>query len=654
MISEAQTEKLYELRTCSLLHDIGKLECWAKGRAYTEHAQYSYALVNESLGEACASTCMRHHTERSFPKEYNPQTEEEKIIWLANIFSSVGDAGKEHALNLSPCKPPFYLAHVLSKGESIGPRVDSAVLEATAKEMASQLRGLKSVFESDFKKGYLDLFQRLAYSRLQNIPADPRIGMNDVSLWDHLKLTAAFATCIFLDGGYNKGDDVDSYEFALISGDADKISRYVNTSSRLPDLNARSFRIRLATEKAGACIADLLGPECLIFAGGGGVLALSPVSMADTVSKAVAVSFEDATDQLVTMTANWLKSSGSRVRKNFGGVWKEAQWQMRLKKSERLIGQVESLSDELKACDVCHVRSAAHPDKEKMLPYNASPRPEELCEFCWKLRQEGHGLSLDRFRDDSEEQGKRGLIAIIRADGDGVGKVLSGDEFDLFDKTASPARLSAISRHIHDVCEKKLGAVVTVYGGGCLIAGGDDILAIVPGEASLEAARSIASEFRKAMAGACTMSAGIAIFHSKLPIYAGLEVAETLLRMAKENPSKDSVAFAIIGGIGYTPEELMRARKSVSHGPWKWSEMEEILKLSKAMAEETVASTQIRNIAETAIKNPLLAEALIKNLMAKGGRGRGLEWSVGERFLSGLQSGILLDAFTVYNAFKER
>lgn len=150
------------------------------------------------------------------------------------------------------------------------------------------------------------------------------------------------------------------------------------------------------------------------------------------------------------------------------------------------------------------------------------------------------------------------------------------------------------------------------------------------------------------------MSAGIAVFHSKLPIYAGLEAAETLLRKAKENQSKDSVAFAIIGGIGYTPEELMRARKSVSHGPWKWSEMEDILKLSKVMAEETVASTGIRNIAETAIKNPLLAEALIKNLMAKGGRGRGLEWSVGERFLSCLQSGILLDAFTVYNAFKER
>jgi CRISPR/Cas system-associated protein Cas10 (large subunit of type III CRISPR-Cas system) len=594
---------------------------------------------------------MRHHTEPSFPKECNPQTEEEKIIWLANIFSSVGDAGKEHALNLSPCKPPFYLTHVLSKGEPIGPQVGSAMLEATAREIAGHLRGLKSVFESDFKKGYLDLFQRLAYSRLRDIPADPRIGMNDVSLWNHLKLTAAFATCIFLDGGY-KDDDVDSYEFALISGDADKISRYVNTSSRLPDLNARSLRIQLATEKAGACIADLLGPECLIFAGGGGILALSPVSTADTVSKAVKVSFEEATDQIVTITVNWMKAKGNRIRKNFGGVWKEAQWQMRLKKSERPIGQVESLSDELKVCDVCHLRSATHPDKEKILPYNASPRPEELCEFCWKLRQEGHGLSLDRFKDDSEEQGKRGLIAIIRADGDRVGKVLSGDEFGLFAKTASPARLSAISRHIHDACEKKLDAVVTVHGGRCLIAGGDDILAIAPGETSLETARSIASEFRKAMAGACTMSAGIAIFHPKLPIYAGLEVAETLLRKAKENHSKDSVAFAIIGGIGYTPEELMS--KSVSHGPWKWSEMEEILKLSKAMAEETVASTQIRNIAETAIKNPLLAEALIKNLMAKGGRGRGLEWSLGERLLSCLQSGILLDAFTLYSAFKER
>ena len=40
----------------------------------------------------------------------------------------------------------------------------------------------------------------LSGSSLKFVPADTRSPVNDVSLWDHLKLTAAFSTCIYLDG----------------------------------------------------------------------------------------------------------------------------------------------------------------------------------------------------------------------------------------------------------------------------------------------------------------------------------------------------------------------------------------------------------------------------------------------------------------------
>ena len=73
------------------------------------------------------------------------------------------------------------------------------------------------------------------------------------------------------------------------------------------------------------------------------------------------------------------------------------------------------------------------------------------------------------------------------------------------------------------------------------------------------------------------------------------------------------------------------------------------------MAELNVASTQVRKIAEATSKNkdnPWLVEVLVKSLMGRGERGKGLSWSQGERFLTYIKSGILLDAFAVFNQFK--
>ena len=50
------------LRVCALLHDIGKVECWAKGMPWSEHTYYTYKFVKDLLGEECAESSMRHHT----------------------------------------------------------------------------------------------------------------------------------------------------------------------------------------------------------------------------------------------------------------------------------------------------------------------------------------------------------------------------------------------------------------------------------------------------------------------------------------------------------------------------------------------------------------------------------------------------------------
>jgi CRISPR/Cas system-associated protein Cas10 (large subunit of type III CRISPR-Cas system) len=633
-------DAIEKVRLCALLHDIGKPECWANRRSWSDHINWTYNIVKESFGETCAVIALRHHTGRSYPVECHPKTDLEKVICLADNLASGADRREEPDAFSPHPNPPFHLTHILSDGKQRNV-LDEAALAYASRILRDKLKEIGAKWETSPRESYDRVFSLLLSSGLVDIPADTRSPINDVSLWDHLKLTAAFSTCIWLDGGY-RGDDLDDYEFALVSGDADKISRFVNLSSRLPDLNARSERIKASTDAAGARIAELLGRECLIFVGGGGILALSPASMAEEVSSAVEEAFESVTQKLVAMTVNYVRSDGRRMQRGFGDVWKEAQRQMRMRKYEKPLALSESLPDEIQVCDVCHVRPFVHEDSGKVLPFDASPRPERLCEFCWRLRKEGHGVRLDQLRQRSN------YVALVRADGDNMGKVLGGERFGVFGKALTPSRLSTISRQIHGICEDKLRNIVERAHGRCLIAGGDDILAIVSGEEALETARNISVQFRDELAQACTMSAGVVIFRYDLPIYAGLEAVEILLHAAKESKSKDSVAFAFIGGTGLTPNEV----GDVMHGPRRWSELEEIIRLSRAMSEGGVVSSKIRRVATAAMKNIVMAEVYIKSQMGKGEKGGGLSWRDGENLIYCLESGILSDAFTVYNTFK--
>jgi CRISPR/Cas system-associated protein Cas10 (large subunit of type III CRISPR-Cas system) len=633
------SDELEILRTCALLHDIGKLECWANKRVWSEHIRWTYKIVRESLGEKFADIAMRHHTGPSYPRDCHPRTELEKIISVADNLASGADRREEPRKFAPHPRFPIRLSHVLSHGSVVRKSFDEARLAYVSKVLSQEIGKVADLFLKRHREGYLRVFNVLNRSELRDIPADTREPINDVSLWDHMKLTAAFATCIWLDGGY-KGDDLSRYDFALLCGDADKVSGYIGVSKRLPDLNARSERIKRATEAAKRLLADLLGPECVIFAAGGGFLAVSPKGMADKVVSEAKKVFEETTGRQVTMTVNYVSANGDEVQKDFGRLWKQAQREMRFRKGKREVLFPEFVEEGIEVCDVCRLRPWVHEDLLKMMRVDAAPRPERLCEVCWRLRREGKGVELDRLRRESN------FIALLKADGDDMGKVLGGVAFERLRKANTPSRLSALSGLIHRICEDKLKRIVKEkYNGQCLFAGGDDVLAFVPGEYALEAARSIASRFRKEMADQCTMSVGVAIFRYDLPVYVGLEVAGYLLKKAKEC-KKNRVAFAIVGGGGVTLDEL---ENSVT--PREWNELDELLGIIDFLRLSGAASSKIRKIARIAgdPKRAEEAEIFIKHLMGK----QVIDWKEGERFLSFLKTGLLYDAFLVYNAFKE-
>ncbi|MCX8153582.1 MAG: type III-B CRISPR-associated protein Cas10/Cmr2 [Candidatus Bathyarchaeota archaeon] len=630
------SSELNFLRLCALLHDVGKPECWANRRSWSEHAYYTFKLLQPVFGDAIASAAMRHHTGAAYPHNYHPKSEAEWIICLADNLSSGADRRDEPASGSPLPAPPIELTHVLSN--KVVESLDAPHLSYSVRELIDVMQQSKGLFNNNPRKGYLKVFEIMSKSSFVRIPADTRRPINDVSLFDHLKLTAAFATCMWFDGGF-KGESLDDYEFALLCGDADKISRFVNISVRLPDLNARSEVIKQATEKAKAVVVEALGPECVLFAGGGGLLALSPVCKASELSELVRIAFERETQDFVKFTVNHLFRRGLEIQREFGKIWEEAQRQMRLKKHERVAEMFSSLDFEVAICDVCHRRPASKLDVGKLLVYDATARAEQLCEACWRLRSAGEGARIDDLKDAAN------WVGLIKMDGDDVGRLLSGDRFKALNKASTPSRLSSISRLINETCEGVMTRVVHEAGGKCLVAGGDDVLALVPGEKALGAAGKMAAAFKQAMDDGCTVSCGVAVFHYKLPIYVALEAVERLLKLAKEAEGKDSVAFAFICGGGLIEDKKM-------HKPRKWRELSEILRLASFMQESGVAASQLRKIAETYTKSPLDAEVLVKRLMGRGEQHKGLSWGDGLELLHNLKSGILLDAFMVYNAFK--
>jgi hypothetical protein len=617
---------LDDLRLAALLHDIGKPQCWSRGGRWSEHIYDTYDIVKQLLGEETAVKAMRHHTGSSYEEKYHPRNEDEWIIWLSDKLSSGLDR-KEEAQDYSwKPAPPFILSHPLSQGDKYLHTTGSLPLRVSSKQLSASMK--ENLNESD---RYISIYDTLKTSFLREIPADTRSPINDVSLWMHSKLTAAISTCIYHDGGW-KGAEPKKYMFSMLSGDGDRISRYIGESRRLPDLNARSQMVTTATMEASKVVEETVGPECVIYAGGGSLLALVPVSYTERLRRECAEKFHEAMKGCCTMTLSSVEAPGDLLLKNFGEVWKKASNRLRQNKLDKPV-YLNLIPSDVALCDVCKVKEAVYEDTERILPVNASPRHEMLCKECWEARQSGRGVWIQSLEDEA------GFIAFIKADGDSMGEALSGKTFQELGKATTPGRLSTLSNLIHNSCENALRKVVRSYDGVVVYAGGDDLLAILPGEKSLDAAIDISHSFREAMNGKLTMSAGVSLCPRRLPVYRALRRTYELIGESKKAHGKNSVSFSFVNGLGV---------ESPPVEPMSWMELDEILGVLSYLENSDIKESQLRRLAVTSEKSPVEAEALVQYLMGR----EVIEWEMGKRLLDLVHEGRLGDAFILHKLFK--
>jgi len=646
-------KELNVLRTCAILHDIGKPECWAYQRRWTEHIKFTYQIVANSFDEMIAETAMRHHWSPFYDPEFYPKTDIEKIICLADSIASGTDRPEEPYVKRPKPAPPIHLSHPLSVGKSIKENsVDD--FKIASEEIKNILRANRLAFNEDPHQAYLTIFEQLSATKLTDIPAYTEPPINDHSLFNHLKLTTAIATCIMLSGGY-KGDVAEKYDFCLISGDADRIKPYIDMSRRLPDFIGGSEIIKQATENVARVIEQRLGPECIIFCGGGSFLVLAPTNNADEILRQSEEAFYDVTGGQLNITTAKTIANGEEV-KDFGQVWERASNNVKKGKMLRKPLKLETISAGTPVCDVCGMRSFEKVD-EYVLPIEAAPRADRLCASCYERRHVGKekerkGISMDEIAERDPNR----LIAVLKMDGDNIGLVFKGEKLKKFNKGTTPARLASLSDLINRVCEKELREIVIDSGGRCVYAGGDDLVAILPGGKALYVAREMAERFNQWMAEQVTMSAGIAIVKPAYPIYMALQASTQLQRNAKSEEQKASVDYQVIRGVGYLPQDLSyldrakRRDKGITGRPYKWKTLAELFALVKQLAKGDFASTQLRMLGRTLTSEQFEAvEYFIKRQVGRGF----IPYEDGKMLFNLIKTGQLPDAIELLTLIEE-
>ena len=151
-----------------------------------------------------------------------------------------------------------------------------------------------------------------------------------------------------------------------------------------------------------------------------------------------------------------------------------------------------------------------------------------LAERAWDIKANLDGV------DEDERQPHYPYFAILVADGDSMGKLISG----MSDAEAH----RRFSRQL-DKFTDEAKQLVKDARGQMVYAGGDDVAALLPVTTAVKCAEQLSKAFNHTVRG--TLSAGIAIVHYREPLSTSLERARAAEKAAKQVDGKNAVCLAL-------------------------------------------------------------------------------------------------------------
>lgn len=301
-------QKTLEVTLGCLLHDVGKL-CYRAGES-GRHSSSGYALLKElwqeqEVGEA--PDCVRWHHAAEL-REAMPA--ENSLAWIAYVADNIAAAADRRVTDEEgsferylPLAPVF--THL--NGEHNGYCLSAQALDGTLRmpikremrlsegDYAEICRKLKTELKSlPPSEEWLHSLLTVLESLTSTVPSSTNTGESpDISLYDHMKVTAAVGACIaeyFADCGvsnyrerlWNREKEFRAQQaFLLYSADFSGIQKFifsVSTKGALKSMRSRSFFLELAMEH----YIDELLAACgvsranLLYSGGGHCYLLLP------------------------------------------------------------------------------------------------------------------------------------------------------------------------------------------------------------------------------------------------------------------------------------------------------------------------------------------------------------------------------------------
>lgn len=267
------------------------------------------------------------------------------------------------------------------------------------------------------------------------IPAETRVvegkpeSYPDVSLFDHLKTTAAITACLYKYFEETRPDfrevllndeilDRQDCRYMLVGGDFSGVQKFIYTISSkgaLKTLRARSFFLELLTEHVITEILTRMGlPRVnIIYSGGGRFYLLAPNT---PICKEI---LEQAGRQInhylfssyhgkLYLALEKVEFAGEAFVPGTGSgpdiaqLWGELRKRLNIRKSRKFLEQIEEDSEDFwtpanpseKTCAVCHSDTAAPIPLRKV---DEGEEPVEVCSLCKHLYELGDELPDTRF-----------------------------------------------------------------------------------------------------------------------------------------------------------------------------------------------------------------------------------------------------------------
>ena len=307
-------EEVVKLIIGALLHDIGKV-IYRQGQVHGRHSEIGYEFLKNNLKyrDKEIMESVRYHHGNELSKAKIDDNSMAYITYIADNIAAAADRrnrdeaefGYDKATPLEPVfnilngnkakmyYPPAVLKNetIINPQEDVG-KYDTSFYNQVMANLTDNLRGLE--WSGEYVNSLLEVLE----ANLSFIPSSTAKGeVADISLYDHLKLTAAFATNIYyylkyIDENNEKVDYrerlykntntfYDEKAFLLFSMDISGIQKFIYTitsKNALKNLRARSFYLEIMMEHIIDTLLNELGLSRtnLLYSGGGHCYLLLP------------------------------------------------------------------------------------------------------------------------------------------------------------------------------------------------------------------------------------------------------------------------------------------------------------------------------------------------------------------------------------------